>query len=486
MIPFSINGQTLYAEEGTTILEAARAAGIRIPALCYLKDYTQGSACRMCLVQVKGIRNPVTACNTKVGHDMEIRTDTEEIHALRRQNLQLIASNHRMDCTYCSRFPYCELNALMREYGLDDRIFRYSRPEEYDRSAGHLVRDNSKCILCGRCMAACQKQGIEAIGLTGRGIMTRVTPGADRRKLSDTGCIGCGQCIQVCPVGALREKDDTRQVLNELHHHKKHVWAGITTEAAILLGECMREEAGGADPGRAAALLRLLGFEKVFRLDRFEALALAREEEEYKRRLKEGGCLPLISAGCPGTVQYVKKHHKELIPFLASGGDKIKSFANYCRNTAAKEAGIRKDDLYLTVISTCTAEKNTACEDVDACLTVRELAAMFRRSCVSDFTALEVWNGLKEAAFDRAKGLEIPAEQPQAASADSGAVLGLAQLEEGIRAGVSYIRCSACPGGCLNGGGAPRVTAQELEEKEYLEKRKRALGAARAESEANG
>lgn len=485
MVTFHINGQKLEAREGTTILQAARSAGIHIPTLCYLKDYTNGSACRMCLVQPKGAKGPVTACNTVVLEGMEIETDTQELRTLRRQNLQLIASNHRMDCTFCGRFPYCELNALMREYGLDDRMYRYCRPKEYDTSAKHLVRDNSKCILCGRCVAACEKQGIGAIGLTGRGTDTRVTPGACRLPLPETGCIGCGQCILACPVGALREADDTQPVLNELHHKKKRVWAGVTPEVSALFGECMQEEAGTREEGRTVAALRRLGFEKVFDLGVFAELASAKEKLELQNRLDKNENLPMISSGCAGMSAYVRKHYPKLAPLFSESGSKIQVFADYCRGIGAKKAGADPEEIYLVVISSCTADKNAACEGIDAYLTVRELSAMFRRSCVSDFTAMQVWKQLQESAFDEAAGVPdaCPAELDEdkiscveAADLPAASVL-LAQIagENKERVAFHYLKGRSCPQGCIAGGGSPRVFAEQMDEESYLEKRKAAL-----------
>lgn len=491
MVTFHINGQELHAEEGTTILAAARSAGIRIPTLCYLKDYTPGSSCRMCLVEVKGAKNPMTACNTVVAEGMEIETETESIRTLRRQNLMLIASNHRMDCTFCGRFPYCELNALMREYGLDDRTYRYCRPKEYDTSASHLFRDNSKCILCGRCVAACEKQGIKAIGLTHRGSRTRVTPGADCQPLSATGCIGCGQCILACPVGALREADDTQPVFNELHHKKKHVWVGVTPEAAALLGECMQEEAGTLESGRTVALLRKLGFEKVFDLGVFAELASVQEKKELKQRLAEQRNLPMISAGCSGMVNYIRKHYPELTALLSECGSQMQCFAEYCRENEAKRAGIAPEDIYLVVISSCTADKTLTYPGIDASLTVRELSAMFRRSCVSDFTAMQVWSRLMDEPFDevdretRAAVLSGKTDTDNIISCVKVSDIPAAQvLLEQISAGgagapegraFDYLKANVCREGCLSGGGSPRVFAEQMEEGSYLAKRKLAL-----------
>lgn len=491
MVTIKINGQSVQASEGSTVLEAARSAHIHIPTLCYLKGYTTGGRCRMCLVEVKGARTPMTACTTKVREGMEVFTETESVRTRRRQNLELIASNHRMDCTFCSRFPYCELNALMREYGLDDRTYRYCREPEYDTSAPHLVRDNSKCLLCGRCVAACQKQGANAIGVVNRGGKARVTPGADFVPMPKTGCIGCGQCILACPVGALREKDDTQAVLNELHHRKKRVWAGVTPEAAVLLGECMREEPGAAPAGKAVALLKKLGFEKVLSVDIVSKMAAKQENEELEQRLREQKNLPMISSHCPGMESFVRKIYPELTPLLSKYGNRMRFFAKHCREVEAPNNGLLPEDVYLVLISSCTADKSADYPGADVCLTVREVSAMFRKSCVSDFTAMQVWRSLEEQPFDRPadeRALEAPDPLAQlnelASCVRVSSLAALKPLVEQLKRGLEapdgkrpydYLDCRACEDGCIGGGGAPRVTAQELEEGSYRKKRREAL-----------
>lgn len=486
-VHFTMDGEEICVEAGTTILEAARTAGVHIPTLCYLKDYTEGSACRMCLVEVVGAKGPVTACNTKITEGMEVHTRTEEIQKLRKQNLRLIASNHRMDCTYCARFPHCELNALMREHGLDDREFRYCRPKEMDASAPHLVRDHSKCILCGRCVEACKKQGVCAIGFTGRGIGMSVTPGADFLLLSGTGCVGCGQCIQACPVGALREQDDTQQVLNELHHRKKHVWAGITHEAALTFGECMQDMPGASEEGKVVALLRELGFERVFCTGENTRRVLRKEALELQGRRERRECLPMISSKCPAIVTYIEKFYPDLTPLLSEAGNRKIYLADTCRRSKAEELGILPEDVYMVLITTCTADKMAAYENVDAALTVRELAALFKKSCVSDFTAQQVWKHMDSQPFDRlaededeaAFDMDNVASSMQVSNISALKVLldEIAVQQDGEnKLPFEYLRCRACADGCMAGGGAPRVFAKKRDAGEYIRQRMHAMG----------
>ena len=258
-IKIMLNGRAARAPAGSTILEAARFNDIAIPTLCYLKDKNCIAACRVCVVEVKGARGPVPSCVTVISPDMEILTDSPEVTESRRRTLDLLCANHRMDCEYCPRYSDCELHALFRQYGIDERDYNpYAMEPELDESAAHLVRDRSKCVLCRRCVAACRGQHMDIIGVLGRGYRTQIAP---PRPLAATSCIGCGQCIASCPTGTLAERDDTQRVRNAINHGQ-HVIAAVTPYVGAELGELFEEKIGTSVKGKAIAALRRMGFAK--------------------------------------------------------------------------------------------------------------------------------------------------------------------------------------------------------------------------------
>ncbi len=435
-----INGQAVRAESEMTILDAAEAAGISIPRLCYLKDLTPGSACRMCLVEVKGMAGMVTACTTAVREGMEVETETERLRRERKINLELICSNHRMDCTYCSRFPYCELQDLCRKYGIDDRLYRFARTEEIDDSAKHLVRDNSKCIVCGRCVAACEKQGVNAIGVSGRGIQTKITPGACGMELDMTDCIGCGQCINACPTAALQDKDNTREIYRALTQRKKKTVAVVEPEVLKQLGECLLDKGVSDTSGKTVGILKKIGFERVF------------STEDFRTTGEE-----LIQTYCPAVIHMCERKFPDLAVNFSYPMQKA-------AKTGMKKyySSYRREDIFVAGITTCTAIKKEVLPEVNAVITVRELASMVYRFCISHFTALEVWKETKEEFCDALReGISVKAETPINRTKHI-SVTGYQNVEKILKAvsqerqNKESVRLFACPGGCENGGGRPR------------------------------
>jgi NADP-reducing hydrogenase subunit HndD len=493
-IKIKLNGMDAQAPAGSTILEAARLNHIDIPTLCYLKDKNCIGACRVCVVEVKGARGPVPSCVTVISPGMEILTDSPEVTESRRRTLDLLCANHRMDCEYCSRYSDCELHALCRQYGIDERDYNpYAMEPELDESAPHLVRDRSKCVLCRRCIAACRQQHMDIIGVLGRGYRTHIAP---PRPLAATSCIGCGQCIAACPTGALTDRDDTQKVRNAINHGR-HVIAAMTPYIAAELGELFEEKIGTNVQGKAIAALHRMGFAKVFDAGFSGAAIAVKEKAELAERLKTGERLPVLTARCPGWVKFCEKNYPELIDNLSGGKSVQETFGNLCRSAYAKEAGVDPEDIFVVYINSCTAgksERQNKGSSVDVSLTTRELAAIFKRSCVSRFTALKVWRELPGEEFDAFPGMasddnvytggsgirssEVELDGRKVKTAVVSGLADAVALLKAVKSGETrydFIEVMACPGGCLNGGGQPRQFGQTISFTDLYSERAKAL-----------
>ena len=509
-VTVKVNGIETKVPANSTILEAAHLAGIRIPTLCYLREINAIAACRICLVQATGVRGHAAACVQKVADGMEIQTNTPELRAARKTTLELILSNHRMDCLSCDRNQDCELQTLAREYGVDQ--YKYMGSEDlkpqYERSAPHLVRDNSKCILCRRCVAVCgHNQHVAVIGTNERGFDTHVGSAFDM-PLNDTACINCGQCISVCPRGALTERDDTHIVWDALADKTKHVIVAPAPSVRVQFGECFGMPIGTNVQGKLAAALRRLGFEKVFDVDFAADVTIMEEGTELLTRLQNGGKLPLITSCSPGWVKFCEFYFPDMIENLSSCKSPQQMFGALVKTYYAEKMGIDPKDLFVVSIMPCTAKKfectrdNEAAAgvpDVDISLTTRELANMIKRSGIRftdlpdedfdpmlgvasgaghifgatggvmeaalrtvaeivtgkpldnvDFTAVRGVEGCKEAEYDLA-GTKVRV-------AVTSGTENAFQLLEMVRKGEAdyhFIEVMACPGGCVNGGGQP-------------------------------
>ena len=509
MVNIKINNMPLSVPKGISILEAARTAGIEIPTLCYLKKINEIGACRICMVEVKGARSLVTACVYPVNEGMEIFTNTERVRKSRKTTLELILSTHDRKCLSCIRSGTCELQQLCKEFGVDDEgRFDGANPvHEYDDSAIHMIRDNGKCILCRRCVAACQAQHISVIGANARGFDTHIGS-AFEKPLDSVACVSCGQCIVNCPTGAIYEKDDTAKVLEAINDPEKFVVVHTAPSIRVTLGECFGMHIGTNVQGKMVAALRRLGFDKVFDTDFGADLTIVEEANEFLGRVQNGGVLPMITSCSPGWIKYCEHYYPDMLDHLSSCKSPQQMSGAVIKTWYAEKMGIDPKDIVVVGIMPCTAKKfetkrenqsASGYPDVDYSLTTRELGRMIDsagiffkhlpdeefdnplgdstgaavifgatggvmeaalRTAVEklsgeelkslDFTEVRGTEGIKEASYT-VNGMEIKVC----------VVSGLANantIMEKVKNGTAdyhFIEIMGCPGGCVNGGGQP-------------------------------
>ena len=509
-----INGILTEVPQGSTILDAAVAAGVRIPTLCYLRDINAIGSCRMCLCEVKGARAWCAACvhpveENRDGSPMEVLTNTPQIVEARRKTLELILSNHRSDCLSCVRNTECELQNLCSEYGVDQYKYSKTAPApDIDDSAVHLVRDNSKCILCRRCTAVCRKnQFVGVIGPNERGYDTHISSAFDE-PLASTACVNCGQCIAVCPTGALSEKDETDKAWAAINDPAKHVVVAPAPSVRVQLGEMFGMPIGVNVQGKMIAALRRMGFDRVFDIDTAADLTIMEEGTELMDRLKNGGKLPMITSCSPGWVKFCEIYYPEFIENLSSCKSPQGMFGAIAKTYYAEKAGIDPKDIFVVSIMPCTAKKfegqrpelgRDGVPDIDVSLTTRELANMIKRAGI-EFTALPdedadpvfgiasgaghifgVTGGVMEAAlrtvvevltgkslekieFEGVRGVEAIKEAEydvngiKVRAAVTSGLTNAAKLLDMVKSGekdYTFIEVMCCPGGCVNGGGQP-------------------------------
>ena len=514
-INLKVNGLEVSAPAGSTILEAAHLAGIRIPTLCYLKEINEIGACRMCVVEVKGAKNLVAACVYPINEGMEVWTNTPRLIKSRRRTLQLLLSNHDKKCLSCVRSGNCELQQLCREYGVDDEDYFQGESNHYelDTSAAHMIRDNNKCILCRRCVAVCEKtQGIGVIGPNNRGFATFIGSAFDMG-LGQTSCVSCGQCIAVCPTGALYEKDYTDQILEAIADPDKYVVVQTAPSVRAGLGEEFGYPMGTDVEGKMAAALRRIGFDKVFDTDWAADLTIMEEATELLQRIQNGGVLPLITSCSPGWIKYCEHYFPDMTENLSSCKSPQQMFGAMLKTYFAEKEGIDPAKIVSVSVMPCTAKKfeigredqNAAgVPDVDIAITTRELARLIRRCGISftdlpdekfddpmgestgaavifgatggvmeaalrtavetltgeelaklDFTDVRGTEGVKEASYNVA-GMDI---RVAVASGLANARTLLNKVKSG-EVQYHFIEIMGCPGGCVNGGGQPQVSGE--------------------------
>ena len=515
MINLTIDGLNVSVPEGTTILEAARTAGIDIPTLCFLKDINEAGDCRMCIVEVEGRKGFATSCIQKVEEGMVVKTNSKDVSDAREVVLDLILSNHHKDCLTCVRNGNCELQRLAQRYNKQDILYSGEMCEhEIDCGSPSIVRDFNKCVLCRRCVATCKKvQKIGAIDVANRGFNSCVST-VDNLSLNDVNCTNCGQCIMSCPTGALREKDNTRDVWNLIKDEDKFVVVQTAPAVRAALGEEFGLSIGTNVAGKMVTALRRMGFDKVFDTNTGADFTIMEEANELIERLKNGGTLPMITSCSPGWVKYIEMNYPDQLAHVSSCKSPHQMFGALIKSYYAEKIGVAPEKISVVSVMPCIAKKFEAnreqmnvngIKDVDYVITTRELARMIKQAGL-DFvnledstfddpmgeatgaaaifgttggvmeaalrTAYEKITGetLKEVNFEAVRGgegikratVKIGDKEVKAVVAHG---LGNAQIVmDEIRSGTAdyqFVEIMACPGGCIMGGGQPIRSSKE-------------------------
>ncbi len=507
-INVTIDGRKVKVPAGSTIMQAAETIGVRIPRLCYHPKLSIEGACRICIVEVKGMKNWVASCALEAAEGMEITTSTPEIRQARRDICELILDNHPRECQTCERDGSCELQNLAYTLGVRERLFEGARKKHpVEDSSFSVVRDSEKCILCQRCVRVCEQiQGVHNLQQHGRGFDTVVTP-AYRGDMSDSVCINCGQCINVCPTAAWTEKNLTEDVWKALADPARTVVVHVAPSIRAAIGEGFGLPPGTPAAGKTAAALRRLGFDVVFDTNFGADLTILEESHELLERLKSGGPFPLITSCSPGWVTYMEKFYPEFIPNMSSCMSPMTMLSSLLKQYYPRLSGKRPEEIYVVSVMPCTAKKfesrrpeffKDGVPYTDAVLTTRELIYMIKSYGI-DFANLPdemmdnpmgmssgaadifgTTGGVMEAALrtavEKITGRELPTidyemvrgvEGLKTAELDVGGTTVKMAVANGlvnagvildrIKAGELFhiVEIMACPGGCIGGGGQP-------------------------------
>lgn len=509
LITLTIDDQEVKVERGTTILQAARQAGIDIPTLCFLKDINEVGDCRMCIVEVEGRRGFATSCIQKVEEGMVIHTNTQNVLEARYVILDLIISNHAKDCLTCTRSGNCELQALATKFNISKVEFEGERTEHsIDDLSPSIVRDFNKCILCRRCVAACKNvQKIGAIDCINRGFTSCISTVGDH-SLNDVNCTFCGQCIEACPTGALHEKETIDDVWVKLKDPDAYVIVQTAPAVRVALGEEFDMPIGTNVTGKMVTSLKRLGFDKVFDTNTGADFTIMEEANEFIERFQKNEQLPMITSCSPGWVKYIEMNYPELLAHLSTCKSPHQMFGAILKSYYAKKEGIDPEKIYVVSVMPCIAKKferqrsemkNNGFYDVDNVITTRELSRMIKQANI-EFTKLEesefdnpmgeatgaaaifgTTGGVMEAAlrtaqdtltgedlekinFEQVRGgdgikkatIKIAGKEIKvvAASGLANAKEILEEIKSG-KADYQFVEIMACPGGCVMGGGQP-------------------------------
>ena len=509
MINLKIDDKEIQVEEGTTILQAARQASIDIPTLCFLKDINEIGDCRMCIVQVDGRRGFATSCIQKVEEGMVVKTHSKEVIEARKVILDLILSNHQRDCLTCTRNGNCELQNLAVKFNVTGIEYEgETNKHQIDDLSPSIVRDFNKCILCRRCVSVCKKvQEIGAIDCINRGFNSCISTVGDN-SLNDVNCTFCGQCIEACPVGALREKDSIEEAWEKLKDPDTYVIVQTAPAVRVALGDEFGMPIGTNVTGKMVAALKRLGFDKVFDTNTGADFTIMEEGTEFIQRLNENYNLPMITSCSPGWVRYVEANYPENIKYLSSCKSPHEMFGALIKTYYAEKNNIDPEKIYVVSVMPCIAKKyerqrtelkNNGMYDVDCVLTTRELARMIKQANI-EFSELEneefdnpmgeatgagaifgVTGGVMEAALRTASEIlsgeeleNIDFKQVRGEEGIRRAILKIGERDikvvvanglgnakiimEEIKSGKAdyqFVEIMACPGGCIMGGGQP-------------------------------
>ena len=524
LVTVTIDGKTIQVPAEYTIMEAADQVGVHIPRLCFLKDINENASCRVCVVEIAGMRSLKNSCSVQVWDGINVLTNTKRVRSAVKQTLELIAANHRFDCWNCQREHNCELLALLRRYSIENVMgesHQYVKKLPVLNESEAIVFDSSKCVLCGRCIGACEKlAGTNVLDFNNRGFVTCVGSPLNH-SIDDSGCIYCGKCIQACPTGAIHEKEQIDYVLDELRHKEHYVVATIAPAVRAAIGEEFGRHMGRNVEAKLYSALNELGFDDITDVNFAADLTIMEEGTEFIGRLKkhlagEEVALPMITSCSPGWIRYVEQYYPEYLPNLSTCKSPQQMQGAMIKHYYAKKIGVDPKNVKVVSIMPCIAKKYEAnrpemevdgIRDIDYVLTTREIARLIKREGLVfndlpdyvpqsplakytgagvifgttggvmeaalrtvlhvldpenedkvDLTVVRgVENGIKEATL-KVAGLDVNVAVVHGSA-------NLPELFKRIKEGKQYhfIEVMACTGGCINGGGQPIVQAKVQE-----------------------